>query len=239
MKFNLRQLHWLLDILFIVPLMLIINNCSTTQNAQNNELSQSEISSHLIQQRAEEYVIQAGDNIEVSVWGYDEFNTERTVTREGIITIPLIGEIQAKGLTEEEFEQNLKESLTEYIKGEINLSITITSSREHIVSVLGSVGRPDNYTIAGDMNLFQILSQAGGTTDQADLRNIKIYKGGQAMHAVQVDLTTYLKNNNANNVAAVHPGDIIYVPQQENMVREMSGFLRDVVVLFGLFRFFN
>jgi polysaccharide export outer membrane protein len=197
------------------------------------------LSSHIIQQKAEDYEIQSGDEIEISVWGYDEFNTKKTVTSEGYITIPLIGELEAAGLTKDELEASLKEALSEYIRGEINLTLTIMSTQEHIVSVLGSVGRPDNYTITGDMNLFQVLSQAGGTTDQADLRNIKIYKGGQTSNAREIDLTTYLRNENTGSVATVQPGDIVYVPQQENMVRELSGFLRDVVVLFGLFRFLN
>lgn len=220
-------------------LLLIATGCSTTRHSQEDTFSRSELSSAMIQQKAEEYVIHPGDEVEVSVWGYDEFNTARTVAGNGMITVPLIGDIRAGGLTKDQFEHDLDEALAQYIKGEINLTVSVISSRENTVSVLGSVGRPDNYTISGDMNLFQILSQAGGTTDQADLRSIKIYKRGKASEALEVDLTTYLKNENIPVVANIHPGDIVYVPRQENMVRELSSFLRDVVVLFGIFRFFN
>lgn len=193
----------------------------------------------MIERRASEYVIRPGDQIEVSVFGYDEFNTTKSVSARGIIVVPLVGEVQAEGKTKEEFKSNLRQELTQYIKGDFNLSVSIASSQENVISVLGSVGRPDNYSVVDKVSLFEILSKAGGTTEEADLRNIKVYQEGQAGDPLEVDLTKYLKQGNANRIAEVYPGDIVYVPKQENMVRELSEFMRDVVLLFGLFRVFN
>ncbi len=219
--------------------LIIVSGCSTARHSQESTFSEPDLGSAIIHQKAEEYVIHPGDEIEVSVWGYDEFNTSRTVTNRGTLAVPLIGDIRAGGLTKEQFENSMGKALSQYVKGEINLTVTVISSRQHIISVLGSVGRPDNYAISEERNLFQVLSQAGGTTDQADLRSIKIYKRGEVSAPIEVDLITYLKNENVQAMANVQPGDIVYVPRQENVIRELSAFLRDVVVLFGIFRLFN
>lgn len=224
----------------VLPLLgFLIAGCASSNNFKSETLSRSEVGALMIQQKASEYTIQAGDEIEISVWGYEEFNTQRTVTANGIITVPLIGEIEAEGRTKEEFKAALEKELTDYVKGTINLSVSITSSQRNIVSVLGSVGSPDNYPVVNNASLFEILSRAGDTTEQADLRNIKIYQQGNTAAPLEVDLTRYLNQGETGPIAEVQPGDIVYVPQEENMVEELSGFMRDVVLLLGIFRVFN
>lgn len=227
-------------LLFVLPLLgLLAVSCASSNELKRETLSKSEAGALMIQRKASEYTIQAGDDIEISVWGYDEFNTEKTVSTNGIITVPLIGEVEAGGLTKEEFKEQLTNKLADYVKGDIKLSVSITSSQQNIVSVLGSVGSPDNYPVVKSASLFEILSKAGGTTEQADLRNIKIYQQGKTSDPLEVDLTRYLNKGEAGTIAVVHPGDIVYVPQEENMIRELSSFMRDVVLLLGIFRVFN
>lgn len=224
----------------VVLLVSILSGCASSRQAQTSTLSKSEMESLVIQQQTdEEYIIQPGDQIEIAVWGYEEFNTTKTVNSQNIITVPLAGEIRAGGISKEKFKDSLRDHLSEYIKGDINFSVTITSAQNNTVSVLGSVGRPDNYQIINTTSLFEILSKAGGTTEQADLRSIRIYQQGDAQEPVEVNLADYLKRKQSGPVAVVHPGDIVYVPQQENVMQELSGFFRDVVLLFGMFRVFN
>lgn len=232
----------LLGALFASTILIFaLIGCSTSDSLHNNTVSRSQAGSLLIQQKPDDYQINAGDVIEIAVWRYDEFNTERTVSSRGYITVPLVGEIEARGLSKNQFTENLKERLSEFIQGEINVSVSITSSQNNIVSVLGSVGRPDNYEILENATLFEILSRAGGTTDEADLRNITIYrKGGGPGNPIKIDLNRYLQGDeHPSTITPIAPGDIVYVPREENMVRELSTFMRDVVLLFGMFRVFN
>lgn len=220
--------------------ILLATGCSTA----NRSLDQSEpdpvVKSEIIQRRANNYTIQPGDEIEISVWGYEEFNATRTVTTLGMISVPLIGEVEAVGKTQEELHADIKEKLSDYIKGDARLSVSILNSSQHPVSVLGAVGRPDNYIIPVDASsLFQVLSQAGGTNSEADLQHIKIYRDGSS-RPQEVDLTVYLAGDaGSQNVPQVLPGDIVYVPVRDNAVRELSEFLRDIVLLFSLFQVFN
>ncbi len=226
--------------LLAVITLTIFTACASSNSFQDSTLTHSQVGALLVQQKSDEYRIRAGDLIEISVWGYDEFNTERTVTGRGLLSVPLIGSIEARGLTNEELKDHLKEELSKYIQGEINISISITGVREMTVSVLGAVGRPDNYEILENVSLFEMLSRAGGTTDEADLRNITIYRSDGRNNPIVVDLTRYLRGGeHPTSIAPIMAGDIIYVPREENVVRELSIFMRDVVLLFGMFRIFN
>lgn len=190
-----------------------------------------------VQESDSQYVIRPGDEIEILVWEQPSFNTLTTVSRLGTIAIPLAGELMVAGLTQEEMKRSLEAELAEYIRGEMNLTVSIRNTDIMIVSVLGMVTRPDNYRVVDQTSIFRILSTAGGTTEFANLKKVKLYR--QSSH-VTLDLFDYLESGEMNSPSIlVRPGDIVYVPREENVVREMSEFLRDVIILFGIFRVFN
>ena len=186
------------------------------------------------------YKIRPGDEIEILVWEQPSFNTLTSVSRMGTIAIPLVGEILVTGLTQDELKRSLEPKLMEYIRGDINLTVLIRNTDTMIVSIIGMVTRPDNYSVADQTSIFRLLATAGGHTELADLSKVKIYKHASPEDFVKVNLIEYLESGQLNSSPLiVRPGDIVYVPKKENVVREMSEFLRDVVVLFGIFRVFN
>jgi len=72
------------------------------------------------------------------------------------------------------------------------------------------------------------------------LKKVKLYRQASPEDYVELNLLEYLDSGQMNSMSlVVRPGDIVYVPKKENVVREMSEFLRDVVVLFGIFRVFG
>jgi polysaccharide export outer membrane protein len=189
--------------------------------------------------QSENYVIRQGDQIKISVWGYPEFTTEGLVKETGTFTVPLIGELVVGGLTKEQFTEQLKQKLAVYIKGEMQLSITVISTILPKVAVLGAVTRQDNYTITNDVSLIEILSTAGGTTQDSDLRHIKIIRSIKNSEPIEVDLITYIEKGKVETIPMVHPGDTVYIPKKSNIVRELSDFMRDAIFIFGFFRIFN
>ena len=74
------------------------------------------------------YVIRREDKIELSVWGYPEFTTSAIVKETGTIVVPLVGEVPAAGLTKEQFTEQMRQKLSEYIQGEAKLTISVLSS---------------------------------------------------------------------------------------------------------------
>ncbi|MCH8556270.1 MAG: polysaccharide export protein [Balneolia bacterium] len=186
------------------------------------------------------YRIRPGDEIEVLVWEHPNFNVLTTVSSTGSIAVPLVGEMRIAGLTQEEFEQELSRRLSTYIRDEISLTISIRNTESLMVSVFGMVTRPDNYPVVDEISIFRLLSTAGGPTENANMRKVHLYRQSGAEDSAILDLTEYLDSGRMEDPAIlVRQGDIIYIPRKDNAVREMSEFLRDVVVLFGIFRIFN
>lgn len=181
--------------------------------------------------------IKQGDQVELTVWGYTEFNTKSIVNIEGVITVPLIGEVKAEGLTKDELIKELRKNLTEYVQGDPKITVTITSVSNQKISVLGAVTRQDNYEVTAEVSLIEILSTAGGADPEADLQYIKVLRSGKGDPFV-INLAWYIENGRTDEIPKIRPGDTVFVPKKENFVRQFSDFLRDAVLVFGFFRAF-
>lgn len=222
-------------------LLLLLSGCAPTRSMQEeNALQRAAAFPDEPFVVEADYRIRAGDEIELIVWEQPGFNTQTTVSGLGTITVPLVGEVRVSGLTRQELEEELRRQLATYITGEINLNVSIRHTENMLVSVYGMVTRPDNYPLIGATSIFKVLSTAGGPAEQANIRSVKIYRKNGNPNSVTLDLTRYLDSGDVEAPSTlVHPGDIVYVPRKENAIREMSDFLRDAVLLFGIFRVFN
>lgn len=228
----------------IIAFLMLLQGC-----ASQNTLSEKQAELLVQQDRQDSFIgsgnpstltIQPGDEITVFVFGYEEFDTESIVSAQGTIVFPLAGELQVAGLTKEQFDLKIRRELRSFIREEITLTTSIRSRKNEMISVLGSVRDPANYPIIGEASLFEVLSMAGGTAETADLRNIRVYRTNSPTVEIVVDIPQHLENGTLSDPSlAIQPGDIILVPSKDNMVRELSFFLRDIVLLFGLFSTFR
>jgi len=229
--------------LVIISLFLIVQGCSSTRNVSGGFDTRS-VGEDTLQTNTGEseigYKIRPGDELEILVWEQPSFNTLTSVSPVGTIAVPLVGEFLVAGRTAEELKRDLKRELSEFIKGEINITVSIRNTNESIVTVFGMVTRPDNYQVVDETTIFRILSSAGGPTEDANMNKVKLYRRSGPENYMTLDLIQYLEDGQMNSPnIVVRPGDVVYVPKKNNVVREMSEFLRDVVVLFGIFRVFD
>ncbi len=179
-------------------------------------------------------IIEPGDQVQVMVWGYPKFNTTTTVKNYGTIAVPLVGDVIAEGLTEKQLAKEIEERLSEYIKGEARVTISHVSVGKRI-SVMGAVNKQGNYPALGEVSLVEVIAEAGGAATDADLRHVKIFRQGKSENAAEVDLQSYLENDNIANVPDVHAGDTVFVPEEQNLIRQVARYGQDVLVLFGFF----
>lgn len=182
-----------------------------------------------------EDIIHPGDQVQIMVWGYPEFNTTTTVKEFGTVTIPLVGELMAAGLSKDDFTKAVKERLSEYVKGDPQITVSHIAMNER-VSVMGAVNKQDNYPVLTEEPLVEIIAAAGGPATGADMQHVKIFRHGSNYNVVEVDLTRHLADGSMQSIPKVKPGDTVFVPKEENVMREMSGYARDVLLLFGFFR---
>lgn len=115
-----------------------------------------------------EYIIGSGDVLEIDVWGNDDLNHAVEVSPEGSFSFPLIGKIQAGGLSVLALENLIKEKLSDGYLMNPQVTVTVSKYQSQKVSILGEVKRPGTYAIKGKAYILELISKAGGFTEMAD-----------------------------------------------------------------------
>lgn len=114
---------------------------------------------------ASEYRLTAGDRVLVTVFGHDDLSGEYDVSAESRISMPLIPEIEAEGLTLNELEAAIVDALQpDYLKNP-NVSVEIVNFRPFYI--MGEVSRPGSYPFANEMTVLNAVALAGGFTYRA------------------------------------------------------------------------
>lgn len=154
------------------------------------------------------YLLGSGDVLKISVYNNPDLTLETRVSERGMITFPLIGEVQVEGITASTAEKKIAKLLEtgNFVKQpQVNLMVTQFQSK--MVSVLGSVLKPGRYPLERATNIADLLALVGGATvDGSDLVTI-IGKTGKK----EYDLHNIVgKGENAQNVP-LEGGEIVYV----------------------------
>lgn len=118
-----------------------------------------------------DYPIGTGDMIEISVPAMPELEDETVrVASSGTVTLPMLGDVKAAGLTEKQFKKELRKSLSEFMHRP-HVSVHVTEYRSRQVGVLGSVDDPGLHTVrTTNATILDMISEAGGLTDEATQR---------------------------------------------------------------------
>jgi polysaccharide export outer membrane protein len=164
-----------------------------------------------------EYRIGPADVLSISVWNRKEINQTVTVRPDGQVSLVLIGDIPAVGLTPLELQDAMEKALGEYIDiipGEV--SVVVDAVHSYKVSVLGEVRRPGRFEFQNQASVLDALAEAGGLTEFASVSNILILRsnGGQ-MVKIRFNyqrLQRLLKSENSAPRVLIFPGDVILVP---------------------------
>ena len=155
--------------------------------------------------------LQAGDRLEINVYREPDLAGTYEIDPVGQITFPLVGNIEVAGLKIEEFRQELSTKLKKYL---VNPQVNISRAEARIksISVLGSVSKPGTYDYEPGATLMRLISKAGGFSDLANKRKIKIVRQVGNDKKVLMANGSDIINGKADdpNVGA---GDIIFVPE--------------------------
>ena len=149
-----------------------------------------------------------GDLLQVTVFGAPDFNPEVRVAEDGSVTLPLVGQVPAAGMTTVQFAKVLKSRLMD--GGYFNspqVAVIIKEYAADAISVLGEAQKPGIYPIRGASKLFEVISAAGGTTAQAGDK-VTIIHREQPNQPETVKLT-YGEQGSAQSNVMVAPGDTI------------------------------
>jgi polysaccharide export outer membrane protein len=127
------------------------------------------------------YVIGPEDTLKIEVFRDADMTRMVNVRPDGKITMPLIGDIQAEGLTPERLGVQIKEALSQFNKSpEVSISVLAVNSKSFTVS--GRVNRVGKWPLVTPIRVFDAIGLAGGFQDFANEKDVQIVRGGDRLH---------------------------------------------------------
>ena len=161
---------------------------------------------------ADDYEIQPGDVLEISVWKEENMLKQVLVRPDGGLSYPLVGEIQAAGKSVNEIQALITEKLTKYIPDPV-ITVSVLQLSGNKVYVVGRVQRPGEFVANRYMDVVQALSVAGGMTPYAATNKIKVLRreDGQ-LKAIPFRYGDIEKGENLEQNIILQSGDVVLVP---------------------------
>jgi len=158
----------------------------------------------------EAYRIDVGDILEINVWKEEELTRGATVRLDGMISLPLIGDVMAAGNTPMELAKILEEKIGEIIE-EPTVTVILTASNSRVYYMVGNISGGE-YALNTPINLLQAIARAGGLGEWADKDNIMIVRRTSGKdEMIFFDYKKFVKGKDLAQNIMVHYGDTIVV----------------------------
>jgi polysaccharide export outer membrane protein len=161
-----------------------------------------------------EYIIGAGDVLEILVWKNETLSRTVTVRPDGKISLPLINDVQAAGMTPMQLREQIVQEMKTF-KELPEVSIIVIDAKSRVVYLMGQVARPGAYPLGPNATVLQVIAQAGGFTQFADSNNILVIRRGDGTskeQRIQVSYRSILKGQSTKGDVALQAGDTVIVP---------------------------
>ena len=174
-----------------------------------------------VKQQVPEYRINAGDELQIYVWGEERLQRTVKVLPDGTIAFPLVGQLVAQGLLPQQLEGSITSRLQAQYRGQVpQVTVSVVNPSGMQFSVMGRVKAPGTFTPGRYVNVLEALSMAGGPGEFANLDNILLLRkqGGQ-LKAFRLHIGSVFKGGSnlddagvLSNITNIEPGDTLIVP---------------------------
>ena len=165
----------------------------------------------------ENYKVGPGDEISISIWGFNEFSETLEVDERGYISPSSYGRIYVKGITFKNMRSILKKKFSTFFDMQNSeIDVSLSYSRVITVNIIGEVYNPGSFTIPAINTAFNALIASGGPNQIGSVRNIYIKRDGKTVDSL--DVYKFLFNPLISNDIYMQDGDYIFIPPAENLV---------------------
>jgi polysaccharide export outer membrane protein len=209
---NFKSLHIsrLTFTLILFILLILLSGCATTEPASKAiQPSSEEITKDI---KLTEFILGPGDIVEIMVYRHDDLKKTVKIDTSGKITYPLIGDIQAEGVSIFQLRDKIRDGLSEYIK-DPQVSVSVTAVQSQKVYVLGEVQKPGAFALNTPMSALEAVSSAGGFTRYANDGSVMVVRGKRDdPQLIKLDLGSTLKEGNVSQNIQLQGGDMVFVP---------------------------
>jgi polysaccharide biosynthesis/export protein len=190
-----------------------------------------------IAQQTELYTIGSDDVLSIVVWNERDVSGKFNVEADGSLTFPLIGRVEAAGLTVRALEAELRQRLAAGYITNPHISVTVETYSSRRIFLVGEVREPGMYPLRGKMSLIEALARAGSTTQMAGGEAFVVRRPDRAVsgavlpdqaddtaEVIRVDLAEFHRGRLARNIVLTD-GDTVFVPRAETIY--VSGYVRN------------
>jgi polysaccharide export outer membrane protein len=165
-----------------------------------------------IQPVQKEYLIGIGDILEISVWHEPDISKDVFVRLDGRISLPMVGDVFAKGLSPEALAHTISKKIARFI-ADPSVTVTLKESRSRMYYVLGQITRPGEYYLNYPVSILQAIARAGGFAEWAKKdKVIVVRKGGDKETIIHFNYDKFINGKEVGDNLALQPGDTIIVP---------------------------
>ncbi len=166
---------------------------------------------------SKEFLLGPEDVVEVTVWRNQDLSRTTVVRPDGMISLPLIGDVKASGLTASQVAERIAKRLTEF-KENPSVSVSVKEVNSYFIYVLGEVTKPGKYPLKSYANVLQGVSLAGGFTPFASknkmavVRTIRNGNGEEHQIRIPVQYDELISGRGEISNFTLMSGDTIVVP---------------------------
>ena len=165
------------------------------------------------------YVLGPGDELQVTVYGVQEFNATVPVSTEGKVTIQYVGQIPVSGMTIEAATQKIKSAIARVYStvasGQSQVGISLSRIRTIRVTIIGSK-QPGNYSISSLATVYNALFLGGGPGKNGSYRNIELLRDNRVYK--NIDIYRFLVNGDQSDNVGLKDNDVIRIPAYSQRV---------------------
>lgn len=130
------------------------------------------------------------DVLDITVWKNQDLSRSVAIRPDGLISLPIIGDVQAAGLTADALAQRIAERLKQFVASSPAVSVSVKDLNSYSVFVMGEVTKPGKYQLKSYITLLQAISMAGGFTEYAKRNKLQVVRttpnGDHKLHEVHI-----------------------------------------------------
>ena len=193
-----------------ISLIGLLGACSSTPRPTSDALNAP------VSSRLSEYLIGAGDQLNVFVWRNKEISITIPVRPDGRISTPLVEDMIAVGKTPTRLARDIEKRISKYIRNpQVTVIVTnFVGSLKQQIRVIGQATRPQSLPYRKQLTLLDVMIQVGGLTDFAAGNSAKIIrKINGANTEIPARLNDLIKSGDIGANLVMHPGDILIIPE--------------------------
>jgi polysaccharide biosynthesis/export protein len=158
------------------------------------------------------YLIGPEDVLTIVVWREKDMSTDAVVRPDGMISLPLLNDLSAAGLTPDQLRASIEKAASKYV-AEPNATVIVKAINSRKVHILGNVMKAGTYPLAGDTTVLQLIAQAGGLQEWADSKHITVMRKEDGKDTVlSFNYKDVVKQKNLQQNVLLKPGDTVIVP---------------------------